>query len=657
LDNSADLEKIIGGRYKVIKTTGGGMAIVYFCLDLGQNGLPVALKTFRPEYLPDRAKRERFLREAQIWVDLEYHPNIVQAYRTERHDLVNEVFLVLELVPTLADKPDPSLRSWLKTGQPLPLERMFQIAIGITRGMKYAVGKIPGLVHRDLKPENILIAPDGTARVADFGLASVRRSASLDPQDSYFPQRSKLTGGPLGTPLYMSPEQWTGSVVDQRADIYSFGCICYEMLIGQFAVIGSSINEMAKSHISGGALYALKLSALSGPLKTFLVRCLHPQPASRYLDWKQVEDSLIAVIDELCPGFSYPDDSPIDVSRFSRLQKATSYLAIGSAYLDLGKFEIGKGFFNQALSIAKEEVNGPITGVALANLGVTHADEGRFREAVEYYRQAIDLQLGLGDLYLVGINFGNLGNAYFGLHDYHKARQFLEKAHQLSEDTGDLQSQARWKGNLGNVHLASGDFRQALDLFQASINISREIGDRVTECSSIGGAGQAYENLGNQKKALEQYRLVGEIAEQLGDRQIQGLNLLSIGSLLSRTNQLSTAFSYFQQSLGISREIGDRLLEAKSLGNMGMVLVLSGKPDQAVQVLIEAINVAHEICADDIEARANWSLGLIYEMRADFNKAIQHLRTAVISFKRLSMSEYPHASEHLKTLRRKLGLL
>lgn len=633
------------------------MAVVYFCLDLAQDGFPIALKTFRPEYLPDRANRDRFLREAQIWVDLGFHPNIVQAYRTERHDPGNEVFLVLELVPTLAGKPDPSLRSWLIPGRPLALERMFQIAIGITRGMNYAIDKISGLVHRDLKPENILIAPDGTARVADFGLASVRRSTNPDPQGPYFPQRSQLTDGPLGTPLYMSPEQWTGSDVDQRADIYAFGCICFEMLIGQFAVVGSSINELAESHISGGALHALERSALSRPLKTFLARCLHPQPASRYLDWNRVEDSLVVAIDELCPRFSYPDDSPIDVSRFSRLQKASSYLAIGSAYVDLGKFEVGKGFFNQALSIAKEEDNGHLTGVALANLGVAYADEGRFREAVEYYRQAVDLQLELGDFYLAGMNFGNLGNAYFGLHDHQKSRQFLEKAHQLAEEAGDLQNQARWKGNLGNVHLASGDIRQALDLFQASIKISREIGDRVTECSSVGGAGQAYENLGNQKKALEQYRLAGEIAEQIGDRQFQGVNLLNIGSLLSRTHQLSEAFSCIQQSLEISREIGDRLIEAKSLGNMGTVLILSGKPDQAVQVLKEAINVAYEIRTEDVEARANWSLGLIYEMRADFNKAIQHLRTAVISFKHLGMPEYPQASEHLKALRKKLGLL
>jgi eukaryotic-like serine/threonine-protein kinase len=112
----------------------GGMGVVYFALDHGNDGRPVALKTFRPELLPDRAARTRFLREGTAWIELGSHPHIVRCYKVEYIDPT--AFLVLELIAKEQNMPDASLRSWLIPGRPLPIEQALLFALQIARGMK-----------------------------------------------------------------------------------------------------------------------------------------------------------------------------------------------------------------------------------------------------------------------------------------------------------------------------------------------------------------------------------------------------------------------------------------------------------------------------------------------------------------------------------------
>ena len=218
----------IAGRYETAsRPLMGGMGIVYICNDL-QEDRPVALKTFKPEYLPDRAARDRFLREGTAWVDLGAHPHIVRCYDVLYID--PEVYLVLELVAKEPGREDGSLRSWLTPGIPLPVEQALLFALQIARGMAHATASIPGFVHRDLKPENVLVGADhlsrarvNRVRVTDFGLAAVLQEASQPvgetaPDDRPGPardplSRTQLTHGIVGTPLYMAPEQWRGEAL------------------------------------------------------------------------------------------------------------------------------------------------------------------------------------------------------------------------------------------------------------------------------------------------------------------------------------------------------------------------------------------------------------------------------------------------------------
>src|SRR4051794_7852038 len=156
------------------------MGMVYQCVDLAHEGRPVALKSFQPHLLPGRAARDRFLREATVWVELGRHPHVVRAHEVLHLGDGREVYLVLDWIEPEEGLPDASLRTWLRQGKVSGREAV-RLALQVTRGLHHATGKIRGLVHGDLTPGNILMGRDGLARVTDFGLARAAGGAAEAP--------------------------------------------------------------------------------------------------------------------------------------------------------------------------------------------------------------------------------------------------------------------------------------------------------------------------------------------------------------------------------------------------------------------------------------------------------------------------------------------
>jgi len=155
IDHSSTL---IANRYEMVQgprekpSLARGMGLVYLCVDHAENGRPVALKTFRPELLSDRAARDCFLREGTTWVELGKHPYIVRCHQVFKVDIGPEVFLILELVAA-AEGKNASLRSRPVTGKLLSVEQVLLFALHIARAMKHAKTKIPDLIHHDLTGE------------------------------------------------------------------------------------------------------------------------------------------------------------------------------------------------------------------------------------------------------------------------------------------------------------------------------------------------------------------------------------------------------------------------------------------------------------------------------------------------------------------------
>jgi len=212
-DLRSRLEQALLGRYTVGREVGrGGMAVVYLAHDL-RHDRDVALKVLRPE-LAATLGPERFLREILLAAGLA-HPHILPLY--DSGDAGGCLFYAMPFVT------GESLRDRLERDGQLPVAEALTIAREVADALDHA--HRAGIVHRDIKPENILLQA-GHAVVSDFGIARAISAAGA--------RRVTATGMTVGTPDYMSPEQQAGSVpVDGRSDIYSLGCVLFEMLGGR----------------------------------------------------------------------------------------------------------------------------------------------------------------------------------------------------------------------------------------------------------------------------------------------------------------------------------------------------------------------------------------------------------------------------------------
>jgi len=281
------------GVYEVTSKLGeGGMGEVYRATDTRLRR-EVAIKVLPSAFTSDPERLARFEREAQLLAQL-HHPNIASIFGIEESDGIRA--LVMELVegPTLAER--------LEQGA-LPLDESLSFARQIAEALEEAHEK--GIIHRDLKPQNVKTSREGKIKVLDFGLAK-----AMDPTGGATGSASQLAQSPtltlgatvqgviLGTAAYMAPEQAAGGAADRRADVWAFGVVLYEMLVGRRLFEGETVSHVLAGVLKDEPDFALLPDDVPPRILRLLRRCLRKKPRERL---QAIGDARL-VIDEVLAG-------------------------------------------------------------------------------------------------------------------------------------------------------------------------------------------------------------------------------------------------------------------------------------------------------------------------------------------------------------------
>ena len=267
------LKTALANRYAIQEELGaGGMATVYLAEDL-KHHRKVAVKVLRPE-LAAALGPERFLREIKIAANLT-HPHILPL-----HDSGEAAGFLYYVMPFLEGE---SLRDKMNRERQLGLDEVIKIGSAVASALDYAHRH--DVIHRDIKPENILLH-DGEAVVADFGIAVAVSEAGGE--------RLTGTGLSVGTPHYMSPEQATADrALDTRSDIYSVGCVMYEMLTGDPPHTGANIQALMAKIVTADPISPRRIrSAVPEHVDAAIMKALAKTPADRFASARELVDAL-----------------------------------------------------------------------------------------------------------------------------------------------------------------------------------------------------------------------------------------------------------------------------------------------------------------------------------------------------------------------------
>jgi len=259
------------GHYEIKHLLGeGGIGRVYAALDQ-ELGRMVAIKALRPEFSNDKSFVERFRGEAASLARLT-HANITTLYSLHRDD--KQVYMVMELVS------GRTLEDVLERAPRLPPRDCLALVAQAAAGLGYAHRM--GVIHRDIKPANLMLTESGVLKIMDFGIARIRGS-----------QRMTRAGNIIGTPAYMPPEQIRGEECDERSDIYSLGCVLYEMLSGAPPFHADSEYDLIRAQVeTQPRALRPQLPDLDPHIESALLKALAKAPAQRFESADQFSQAL-----------------------------------------------------------------------------------------------------------------------------------------------------------------------------------------------------------------------------------------------------------------------------------------------------------------------------------------------------------------------------
>ncbi|MBI5569726.1 MAG: protein kinase [Desulfomonile tiedjei] len=316
-ENEWRVGDIIENLYEVRDIKHGGMGAVYVVRHRRWNVM-MAVKSLLKRLQDNEEDRSLFLKEAETWIDVGFHPNIAACYYVRN---INEH---LRIFVEYAD--GGPLNYWLAYHRPVGWDLLIDLMVQFCDGLEHAHSK--GLVHRDVKPGNCMMTKSGTLKVTDFGLTKRRSASSADLAGITVPEyenvaveRESITAAGMGTPGYMAPEMWIPHAdVGPAADIYAFGVMFFELCCGRKPFViqpGERRDKLAYAHVKKQPPSPCSLRKdLPGPIEELILKCLNKSPEDRYTSFGDVREELTAIFESLFKR-RFTREKPDEVRLFS----------------------------------------------------------------------------------------------------------------------------------------------------------------------------------------------------------------------------------------------------------------------------------------------------------------------------------------------------
>ncbi|MCX4241213.1 serine/threonine-protein kinase [Paraliomyxa miuraensis] len=692
------------GRYTVLGPIGsGGMGSVMRAFD-PELQREVALKLLRAERMGDASTRARLVQEARAMARLS-HPNVAMVFEVGEAD--GHLFVAMELI----DGRD--LRAWLDEAPPRPWRDVLGLFEQAGRGLAAAHAK--GLIHRDFKPENVVVDAEGRARVVDFGLAREQADGAATTEDgsepappvalppgrldTATPASLTATGTLLGTPAYMSPEQWLGHAVDARSDQFSFCVSLWEALLGERPFPGEDASSLMKA-VTSGRVADSKAGAVPGRILRALRRGLSVDPEQRWPDM----DALLAALRPRARGSVLVGGVVVvalagTVAMAMRVEGSPgdecSHEAerLADVWDEPAREASGRGVHATALPYADDVWNALAPRLdayadewveaaqqscigALVSTEAATARRARQQRCLEDARTALDL-LADGLVTADEATVVDAAHAATRLPDLGACADDRRLMAWPTDDSPEREAavtRARRALARARRSLAVLDTSEGNDHYDAELaagrdaateaqQAAREAGHRSLEAEAALAQGRLLLKAG-EKPAAEQALLVAmEGAESSGDEltrlRARIYQVYVLGTDRDRTDQ---AIRLGEQSLAQLDGLGPRpLLRARLLGNMATAVARARRPDheRALALHHEAITLLEQELGEHhphlITARLNLGRALSYARRYEDSEA--QLRLALARAQEVWGDDHPHTARILGTLGLTLGSL
>jgi serine/threonine protein kinase/Tfp pilus assembly protein PilF len=579
-------------EYRIVRQLGqGGFGTVYLARDTLLDR-PVAIKELALTRQTDEQAFKRFLLEARTAGGLN-HPNIVTAYALKVDGPT--VYLVMEYVS------GGSLRGLLEKHGKLDIEQAVKIAIDVCEGL--AAVHTKGIVHRDLKPENILLTEDSRAKVSDFGIAHVPRSAG----------GTSLTqaGFQPGTLVYMSPEQVLGKTVDARSDVYQVGELLYEMLAGRHYIDLAEIERHARDSTGNNAL---RMQAKIFDLLADAV-CVRPPAALKPLR-PDAPDELRGVVKAALA--KNPSERPQDMSALARLLgdwfSAYTLTKVGSfsdgateavtlATTGQGSLRVPRQVNTEAIhdsGVARPRrslIRNPRAAIRIAqkhlDLGNDYRQQGRWKDAIHEYSAALHADPYLAEAHsCLGFAYDHQGRVDDAIREY-------QEAIRINPDDAVAHF------NLGSVYHKKDRPDDAIREFQVGLRLNPDCAEAHIKL------GIAYQQQGHLNDAIRELQEAIRINPDDADAHIW------LGNVYDKQDRLDDAIREYQEAIRINPD------EADAHFRLGLAYFGQYRLDDAIR----EYQVALRLNPDYAEAHHN--LGTAYHMQDRLDDAIREFQEVI----------------------------